>query len=94
MMQRAPPRAHGSKALGEWCAPSGAARVVGFQRCFRGDGQASSHCVVRSPLVAGLAVSEDSFAWSHPMCSGETFIVDDVAERAMREAASQGHEVF
>lgn len=40
-------------------------------------------------LEEGLDLGEDSFTWPHPMCSGEVlFVVDDVAKRAMREAAS------
>jgi hypothetical protein len=47
----------------------------------------------RLPLEDGLDLDEESFAWPHPMRSGEAlFVVDDAAERAVREATSWGRE--
>jgi acyl dehydratase len=48
---------------------------------------------LRLPLEDGLDLGEDSFAWPHPMRSGEAlFVVDDAAEQAAREVASRGRE--
>ena len=46
-----------------------------------------------SPLKEGLDLGKDSFARPHITCSGEAlFVVDDMAERAAGEVASQGRE--
>ena len=40
-----------------------------------------------------LKLDEDFFIWPHPTNSSEAlFVVDDAAERAMRETASWSHE--
>ena len=40
-----------------------------------------------------LELGEDFFIWPHPTNSSEAlFVVDDAAERAMRETASWSHE--
>jgi hypothetical protein len=52
-----------------------------------------SIAALRSPLKEGLDLDKHSFTWPHPVHFGEVlFVVDDVAERAMRKVASQGHE--
>ena len=49
---------------------------------------------LRSPLEEELDLGEDSFIWPHPMrCDEALFVVDNAAERVMREATSQGYEV-
>ena len=70
-----------------WLELSGDVAALGIVARLR------SIAALRSPLDEGLDLGEDSFMWPHPMCSGEAlFVMDDAAERAMGEVASQGHE--
>jgi hypothetical protein len=73
--------------------PSYAVKVV-VQHCCPGMvASLPSIVALHSPLYEELDIGEDTFMWPHPARSGEAlFVVDDVAERARRKAASRGHE--